>query len=68
MSLPSMLEPLLKKYDLLALLTNEGWLLIRRKCYIDIYIKDEPYSSVEVLYHTLSKVRVINYMVCFTDC
>ena len=68
MSLPSMLEPLLKKYDLLAMLTNEGWLLIRRKCYIDIYIKDEPYSSVEVLYHTLSKVRGINYMVCFTDC
>ena len=57
MSLPSVIWPLLKKYNLMAFIANEGWVLIRRKSYIDLYIRDEPYTSVEILFHTESKVR-----------
>ena len=57
MDYPRGLRPLLNKYNLMAFLANEGWILIRRKCYIDLFIKDEPYSSVEVLFHPSSTVR-----------
>ena len=57
MSLPSVIWPLLKKYNLMAFIANEGWVLIRRKSYIDLYIRDEPYTSVEILFHTESMVR-----------
>ena len=57
MSLPSVIRPLLKKHNLVAFVANEGWVLIRRKSYIDLYIKDEPYSSVEIMYQTESMVK-----------
>ena len=58
MTLPSVIWPLLKKHNLMAYVVNDGWVLIRRKNYIDVYIKEQPYNSVEVLFHTKTKVRV----------
>ena len=52
------IEPLLKKHKLVAFLVNDGWLLIRRKEYIDIYIQKQPFSSVEFLFHIATKVKV----------
>ena len=57
MSVPSELQPILERHNLVAFITNEGWVLIRRMNYIDLYIKDEPYCSVEILFHTESKAR-----------
>ena len=50
------LEPILSKHNLVAFITNESWVLIRRRDYIDVFIKDEPYNSVQVLFHVLTKV------------
>ena len=57
MSLSNELLPLLKEYDLMALIVNEGWVLVRRKNFIDLFIDDQPYNSVEVLLHPANKVR-----------
>ena len=62
MSLPTVIRPLLEKYSLMAFIANEGWILIRRKSYIDIYIKDEPYASVEILFHTSMVRRLLDTM------
>ena len=59
MEFKATIEPVLKKYGLVAFLINEGWLLIRRKEYIDIYIQKQPFNSVEVLFHVATKVEVI---------
>ena len=59
MSLPPVVGPLLNKFNLMAFIANEGWIHIRRKSYVDIYIKDEPYTSVEILFHTTSMVRTL---------
>ena len=50
------LEPVLLKHNLVALITNESWVLIGRREYIDVYIEDQPYNSVQVLLHVLTKV------------
>lgn len=63
MSLPSVIKPLLKKYNLIAFMANEGWVLIRRMSYVDIYIKDEPYTSVEILFHIESTVRKLHNLI-----
>ena len=57
MAIPTMLMPLLKEYNLVAFLVNEDWILIRRKTYLDIFVEDQPYSSVEVLLHSVTLVR-----------
>ena len=57
MSLPTTLFPLLEEFNLVAFLVNEDWILIRRKTYIDIFVEDQPYSSVEVLVHSVTLVR-----------
>ena len=56
MALPSKLMPLLKEFNLVAFLVNEDWILIRRKTYLDIFVEDQPYSSVEVLIHSVTLV------------
>ena len=58
MDVKAAIEPLLKKHKLVAFLINDGWLLIRRKEYIDIYIQKQPFSSVEFLFHIATKVKV----------
>ena len=57
MSLPDDILPLLKEHNLEAIVVNEGWILIRRKSYIDLFIEDQPYNSVEVLLHSVTTVR-----------
>ena len=56
MAIPSNLMPLLKEFNLVAFLVNEDWILIRRKTYLDIFVEDQPYSSVEVLMHSVTLV------------
>ena len=56
MAIPSKLIPLLKEFNLVAFLVNEDWILIRRKTYLDIFVEDQPYSSVEVLIHSVTLV------------
>ena len=51
------LLPVLQEKNLIAFLVNEGWLLIRRKEYIDVFIEDEPFNSVQVLFCLNTKVR-----------
>lgn len=60
MSLSNELLPLLKQHDLMAFIVNEGWILIRRKNYIDLFIDDQPFNSVEVLLHPANMVRFDN--------
>ena len=50
------LEPVLIKHNLVAFITNESWVLVRRREYIDAYIDNQPYNSVQVLFHILIKV------------
>ena len=76
MSPKSYLGPLqlvLKEQNLIAFIINQGWLLIRRKDYIDVFIQNQPYNSVQVLFHVETKVRhftkyvfvkVCNYVSC----
>ena len=59
MDFKAVIEPLLKKHKLVAFLVNDGWLLIRRKEYIDIYIQKQPFSSVEFLFHIATKRIVV---------
>ena len=49
----------LKQHNLLAVMVNEGWALIRRKIYIDLIIDRQPYNSVEVLYHIATKRTIV---------
>ena len=56
MAIPSKVMPLLKEFNLVAFLVNEDWILIRRKTYLDIFVEDQPYSSVEVLMHSVTLV------------
>ena len=58
MPLPTWLEPLLKRYNLVGFLINDGWLLIRRRNYVDLYIDTQPYNSVTVLIHLTTMVSV----------
>ena len=51
------IEPVLRKHKLIAFVINMGWVLIRRREYIDIYIQNEPYNSVQVLFHVATKVK-----------
>ena len=53
----AVLEPLLRKHRLVAFVTNLGWVLIRRRDYVDVFIKSQPFNSVQVLYETATKVR-----------
>ena len=46
-----------EKLDLVAIDVNEGWTIIRRRLFIDLFIKEEPFSSVEILHHYPTKVR-----------
>ena len=61
MTLPSLIWPLLKEHNLMAFIVNEGWVLIRRKNYIDLVIKEQPYNSVEVLFHSSTKVCITSW-------
>ena len=53
----AVLEPVLRKHKLVAFLANMGWVLIRREDYIDVFIQNQPYNSVQVLFDTATKVR-----------
>ena len=57
MDFKAAIEPVLKKHGLVAFLINHGWILIRRKEYIDIYIERQPFNSVEILFHAGTKVE-----------
>ena len=58
MALPKELWPLLKEHNLVAFIVNEGWVIIRRNTYFDLYIEDQPFNSVEVLFHSAAMVSV----------
>ena len=51
------IEPVLRRHKLVAFVTNQGWVLIRRCDYIDVYIDNQPYNSVQVLFHVTTKVK-----------
>ena len=53
------LAPTLEELDLVAVEVNEGWTLIRRRQFIDLFIKQEPYSSVEVFHHYRSGKTIV---------
>ena len=62
------LEPVLINHNLVAFITNESWVLVRRREYIDAYIDNQPYNSVQVLFHILIKVSdcLLNvFKMCF---
>ena len=59
MSLSGELFTILKEHDLMAFIVNEGWILIRRKNYVDLFIDDQPYNSVEVLLQPVNMVRYL---------
>ena len=61
------LLPVLQEKNLIAFLVNEGWLLIRRKEYIDVFIEDEPFNSVQVLFCLNTKVRKTHFAVHFRE-
>ena len=46
-----------EKLDLVAIDVNEGWTIIRRRLFIDLFMREEPFSSVEILHHYPTKVR-----------
>ena len=59
MSLPLNVRSLLEQLRLLAMVVNEGWAVIKRREYIDLVIDRQPYNSVEVFYHTVSKRTIV---------
>ena len=61
MDLKDEIEPVLKKHSLVAFLINDGWLLIRRKEYIDLYIPTQPFNSVEVMFQIEAKVMFMSF-------
>ena len=52
----AVIEPVLRKHKLVAFLTNMDWVLIRRRDYIDVFINNQPFNSVQVLFETATKV------------
>ena len=52
------IEPVLKKHKLIAFVINMGWVLIRRRDYIDVFIQNKPFNSVQVLFETATKVKI----------
>ena len=56
MALPKEVWPLLKEQNLVAFAVNEGWVIVRRKTFFDLFIEDQPFNSVEVLFHSASLV------------
>ena len=54
----AVLEPMLNKHNLVAFLVNMGWVLIRRRDYIDAFIHNQPYNSVQILFETATKVSI----------
>ena len=56
MTLNDAIDPILEEHNLVAFVINEGWMLIRRRDYIDLYIDREPYNSVNMLFHKATKV------------
>ena len=61
LNLPDDIMPLLQEHNLEAIMVNEGWMLVRRKVYIDFFIEDQPYNSVEVLLHSVNMVGKIMF-------
>ena len=59
MTFPGEFWPWLKEHNLNAFIINEGWTLIKRKNYIDLYVDDEPHTSVEVLFHAATSVSTL---------
>ena len=57
MTLNEDLASTFKKLDLVAVDVNEGWTVIQKRRYIDLFVKEEPFSSVEVFYHYKTEVR-----------
>ena len=57
MTLHAGLASTFEKLDLVAIDVNEGWTIIRRRLFIDLFIKEEPFSSVEVFHHYPTEVR-----------
>ena len=53
----AVIEPVLRKHKLVAFVTNMGWVLIRRTDYIDVFIRNQPFNSVQVLYEVATKVN-----------
>ena len=53
------LSSILEKLDLVAVNVNEGWTVIRRRMFIDLFIGEEPYSSMEVFHHYRSGVSML---------
>ena len=53
------LQLVLEQQKLVAFIINEGWLLVRRKDYIDVFIEDQPFNSVEVLFNLKTQVKRI---------
>ena len=56
----AVIEPVLRKHKLVAFLTNMDWVLIRRRDYIDVFINNQPFNSVQVLFETATKVSCVN--------
>ena len=56
------LAPTLEKLDLVVVDLNEGWTVIRRRTFIDLFIGEEPYSSVDVFHHDPSGVSMPTQM------
>ena len=50
------IKPLLEEHNLVTFVVNEGWMIIRRREYIDLFIEREPYNSVTILFHMATKV------------
>ena len=65
MDFKSAIEPVLKKHSLVAFLINDGWLHIRRRDYIDMYIQRQPFKSGEILYHAETKVKLTSELGMF---
>ena len=67
------LQLVLEQQKLVAFIINEGWLLVRRKDYIDVFIEDQPFNSVEVLFNLKTQVKNIAlkwffFQSCYLSC
>ena len=59
--IPRKLWPLLQEHSLVACVANEGWMIIRRTNHFDLFVEDQPYNSVEVLFHPATVVSTLAY-------
>lgn len=50
------IKSVLQEHNLVTFVVNEGWMIIRRRDYIDLFIEKEPYNSVTILFHMATKV------------